>query len=146
MALQRYQETVSKKSVKALMDAQTLQEGVHAYFSITARAVAGLDQPSGCMFVCVAIPVAKLLPKVGAVVEESLQMGRERMTAYFKAELEKAGMAAGFNIPAAVSLQQDLFIAMSTQGRLGASLEQLEQHAARNAELVMLEGSRGLTK
>ena len=37
---------------------------------------------------------------------------------------------------------QDLFIAMATQGRLGASFEELERYAARNAELVMLEGNR----
>ena len=141
-ALQRYQETVSKKSVKALMDAQTLQEGLYDYFAVTAQAVSGQGQPSGCMFICVAIPVSKLLPKVGTVVEESLKIGQERMAAYFESHIEKAALPSTFNISAAVSLMQDLFIAMATQGRLGASFEELERYAARNAKLIMLEGNR----
>lgn len=146
MALQRYQETVSKKSVSALMDAQTLQEGLYAYFLNAAQAVSGQNRPSGCMFICVAIPVSKLLPNVGAVVEESLKIGQERMTAYFETAVEKGDVPSTFNISAAVSLMQDLFIALATQGRLGASFKELEAYAARNAELVVLEGSRSLSQ
>ena len=146
MALQRYQETVSKKSVKALMEAQTPQEGLQEYFSITAQAVSGQSKPSGCMFICVAIPIAQLLPNVAAVVNESMKIGKERMTAYFETHVKKGSIPSTFNTSAAVALMQDLFIAMSTQGRLGASLKDLEEYAARNAKLVMLEGNRSLSQ
>ncbi len=55
-------------------------------------------------------------------------------------------LPAAFNVLGAVSLMQDLIVAMAMQGRTGASLAQLKRTAVRNVELVMFEGGQDLPK
>ena len=142
-ALRRYGETVSKASEDTLLNAGGPKEGLHAYSLAIAQDVAGQRHPSGCLIACVAMPASERMPKVAATLRESSESARARVTAYFETEAEKGTLPPTFNAPAAVSLMQDLALAMGLQGRMGCSLMELEECAARHVELVMFEGDRG---
>lgn len=144
MALRRYGETVSKIHVDILLNAESPKDGLQAFFLAIAQDVSGQHHPSGCLIACFAIPVSRRMPKVATAMNESLVNGQERMAAYFETAIEKKVLPSTFNISAAVSLMQDLMLAMGIQGRMGTSLTQLEAHAVRNAELVLFTGCQNL--
>lgn len=140
-AIRRYGETISKQHVDILLNSGSPSEGLHTFFLAIAQDVSGQQHPSGCLIACVAIPVAERMPAAATAMREAWGSGQGQMAAYFEAEMAKGMLPATFNISAAVSLIQDLMIAMALRGRMGSTRAELEKDAARNAELVMLSGA-----
>ena len=144
-AIQRYGETFSEKHLKALLEGSSPEEGMRAFFSVIAHDVSGKDYPSGCMIACVAIPASVKLVKLAILVRESMERRQRHMTKYFESQIEEGALPSKFDVFAAVSLIQDLMLALAFQARMGASLESLKKRGARNAELTMLAGLRKLS-
>ncbi|MEM8934845.1 MAG: TetR/AcrR family transcriptional regulator [Pseudomonadota bacterium] len=142
MALKRYNETVSSAHAEHLFKAASPLEGLREYFFSIARSVSGRDRPPGCFFGCVAIPAAHKLPNVAKAVRKSTENGHNTIRAYFEGEKKKGALPASFDTNAAVSVLQDLMIAMGIKGRMGASFKDLKHRASRNADLVLIAGQR----
>ena len=145
-AVARYGQTRSKTSFDALANADTPSDGIRRYFENLAQNVASPHHPSGCLILCVAIPIMGRLPKVGAILHSVSKEGLARMMAYFSQHMEKGNLPQGFDAMAAISLIQDLGAAMIMQARAGAPLDALTNQAIRNTELVLYEGQGRLAE
>lgn len=140
-AINRYRQTCSVTLFEGLNKADTASEGIRDYFLELAENVAGEGHPAGCLITSIAMPLCDRLPKVAAALSGMPEEGYERMVAYFDSHKHRGKLPESFDSGAAVSVFQDLSLAMIMQARLGAPLEMLKKKATRNAQHVMFEGN-----
>ena len=139
-AIHRYRQTRSKASFDALLQAETPQEGLNAYYLKFAENIAGPGHPRGCLIMSVALPVSDRLPKVAAIFQTMPKESHAHMRGYFDAQIAQGQLPDGFDGDAAVALFQDLGAAMIMQARAGAPLDVLKSKAVRNTKLVLSVG------
>ena len=139
-AIHRYRQTRSKSSFEALMQAETPEEGIEAYYLQFAENIAGPGHPRGCLIMSVALPICDRLPKVAAIFQTMPKESQTRMRAYFDPQIAQGNLPKDFDRDAATALFQDLGSAMIMQARAGAPLDVLKGKALRNTKLVLSVG------
>lgn len=142
-AVDRYGMTFAAAPAAAMTGRKNPRQAVRDFFTTIARNVSGDSHPSGCLYACVAMPLAGRMPKVAEILSERAERSDAEIRAFFDAAADGSALPRDFDGAAAAALMRDLMFSMGLRGRMGATRAELEALAERNADLVLHEGRRG---